>query len=166
MASKSKRAQMAPQRNLAKTFIYWAIAILVVKLVIIFNIQALPLNETWGKDFLVGGIWPGPDAENYLAGYINLIKDGVFSTNSILSYFPAGYPLIILFLSIFGKSWVLITLSILQSLIFSFAAYYFAVQLSRTRLQKFSYLVFILIIFNSVCDFKISFLISIFIIKY
>ena len=148
MASKSKRAQMAPQRNLAKTFIYWAIAILVVKLVIIFNIQALPLNETWGKDFLVGGIWPGSDAENYLAGYINLIKDGIFSTNSFLSYFPAGYPLIILFLSIFGKSWVLITLSILQSIIFSFAAYYFAVQLSRTRLKKFSYLVFMLIILN------------------
>ena len=148
MASKSKRARITPQRNLAKTFMYWAIAILVVKLVIIFNIQALPLNETWGKDFLVGGIWPGSDAENYLAGYINLIKDGIFSTESILSYFPAGYPLIILFLSIFGKSWVLITLSILQSLIFSFAAYYFAVQLSRTRLQKFSYLVFILIIFN------------------
>ena len=100
MASKSKREQMAPQRNLAKTFMYWAIAILVVKLVIIFNIQALPLNETWGKDFLVGGIWPGSDAENYLSGYINLIKDGIFSTESILSYFPAGYPLIILFLSI------------------------------------------------------------------
>ena len=148
MASKSKRAQMAPQRNLAKTFMYWAIAILAVKLIIIFNIQSLPLNETWGKDFLVGGIWPGSDAENYLAGYISLIKDGIFSTNSILSYFPAGYPLIILFLSIFGKSWVLITLSILQSIIFSFAAYYFASQLSRTKLKKFSYLVFILIIFN------------------
>jgi len=148
MASKSKRAQIAPQRNLAKTFMYWAIAILVVKLVIIFNIQALPLNETWGKDFLVGGIWPGSDAENYLAGYINLIKDGIFSKESILSYFPAGYPLIILFLSIFGKSWVLITLSILQSLIFSFATYFFAVQLSRTRIKKFSYLVFMLIILN------------------
>ena len=148
MASKSKRAQMAPQRNLAKTFMYWAIAILVGKLVIIFNIQALPLNETWGKDFLVGGIWPGSDAENYLAGYINLVKDGVFSNYGMLSYFPAGYPLIILFLSIFGKSWVLITLSILQSIIFSFAAYYFASQLSRTKLKKFSYLVFILIIFN------------------
>ena len=79
MASKSKRAQMAPQRNLAKTFMYWAIAILVVKLVIIFNIQALPLNETWGKDFLVGGIWPGSDAENYLAGYINLITNTVIA---------------------------------------------------------------------------------------
>jgi len=148
MASKSKRAQMAPQRNLAKTFMYWAIAVLVVKLAIIFNIQALPLNETWGKDFLVGGIWPGSDAENYLAGYIDLINDGIFSTGSTLSYFPAGYPLIILFLSIFGKSWVLVTLSILQSLVFSFAAYYFSVQLSRTRLKKFSYLVFILIILN------------------
>ena len=35
MASKSKRARMAPQRNLAKTFLYWAITIFVIKLIII-----------------------------------------------------------------------------------------------------------------------------------
>jgi len=148
MASKSKRAQITPQRNLTKTFLYWAILVFIIKLIIILNIKAVPFNDSWGKDFLFGGIWPGSDAENYLAGYINLIKDGIFSTNSALSYFPAGYPLIILFLSMFGKSWVLITLSILQSLIFSFAAYYFAVQLSQTRLKKYSYLAFILIILN------------------
>ena len=148
MASKSKRVQMAPQRNLAKTFMYWAILVFAIKLIIIFNINAVPFNDTWGKDFLFGGSWPGSDAENYLAGYINLLKDGVFSNNSMLSYFPAGYPLIILFLSMFGKGWVLITLSILQSFIFSYAAYYFASQLSRTKLNRYSYLVFILIILN------------------
>ena len=39
MASKSKRARMEPQRNLAKFFMYWAIVVFVVKLIIIFNIQ-------------------------------------------------------------------------------------------------------------------------------
>ena len=39
MASKSKRARMAPVRNLSKAFLYWAIAVFIVKLLIIFNIQ-------------------------------------------------------------------------------------------------------------------------------
>ena len=40
MASKSKRARMAPQRNLAKTFMYWATTVFVIKLIIIFSIAA------------------------------------------------------------------------------------------------------------------------------
>jgi len=147
MASKSKRARMAPQRNLARTFMYWAIAVFVVKLIIIFNIQG-GYSEISGRPFFIDRIWPGSDGENYLTGYDALSREGVFSKAGILSYFPAGYPLVILFLSIFGKSWVLTTLSIAQSAIFSFAAYFFTSQLTRTRLKKYSYLVFILIIFN------------------
>ena len=147
MASKSKRARMAPQRNLAKSFMYWAIIVFVVKLVIIFNIQG-GYGQISGQPFFIDGIWPGSDGENYLTGYDALSREGVFSKVGILNYWPAGYPLVILFLSLLGKSWVLTTLSIAQSAIFSFAAYLFASQLSRTRLKKFSYLVFLLIILN------------------
>jgi hypothetical protein len=81
-------------------------------------------------------------------GYNALLKDGVFSPESILNYWPAGYPLVILFLSILGKSWVLTTLSIVQSATFSYAAYFFTSQISKTRLKKFAFLAFLLIIFN------------------
>jgi len=81
-------------------------------------------------------------------GYNALLKDGVFSPESVLNYWPAGYPLLILFLSILGMSWVLTTLSIVQSLVFSYAVYFFAIQISRTRLKKFSYLVLLLILLN------------------
>jgi len=147
MASKSKRERMAPQRNLARTFMYWAVAVFAIKLIIIFNIQG-GYTEISGRPFFVDGIWPGSDGENYLTGYDALSKEGVFSKAGILNYFPAGYPLVILFLSILGKSWVLTTLSITQSAVFSFAAYFFASQLTRTRLKKYTYLVFILILFN------------------
>ena len=50
MASKSKRARSIKQRNLAKEFMYWAIAIFVIKLIIISNVQ--------------GGAWLGADGEN------------------------------------------------------------------------------------------------------
>ena len=147
MASKSKRARMAPQRNLAKTFMYWTIAVLVIKLIIIARIQ--PYNfKIRGTVFSLNGSWLGADGENYLTGYIGLLTDGVFSNEGILTYWPAGYPLVIFFLSLFGKSWVLTSLAVFQSAIFSYAVYLFASQLARTRLKKFVYLVFILIILN------------------
>jgi len=147
VASKSKRLRTLPQKNLANTFMNWAIALFVVKLIIIARIQAYNI-EISGKPFLVDGAWLGADGENYLTGFNSLVRDGVFSKEGILNYWPAGYPLVILFLSIFGKSWVLTLLAVFQSVIFSYAVHLFASQLARTRLKKFAYLVFILIIFN------------------
>ena len=147
MASKSKRARMAPVRNLNKTFLYWAIAVFVVKLLIIFNIQGGNI-EISGRPFFLDGVWLGADGENYLKGYEALSREGLFSKEGILNYWPAGYPLVILFLSMLGKSWVLTTLSIVQSLIFSCAVYFFVAELSKTRLKKFAYLALLLILFN------------------
>ena len=134
MASKSKRARTIKQRNLAKDFMYWAIAVFIIKLIIIGNVQ--------------GGAWLGADGENYLAGYDAMVKNGIFATETKLTYWPAGYPLFILLLSLIGKSFVLTTLSVVQSAIYSFAAYFFAAQLTKTRLKKFAYLAFFMILFN------------------
>ena len=147
MASKTKRARMAPARNLSKTLLYWAIAVFVIKLMIIFNIQGGNI-EISGRPLFLDGIWLGSDGENYLTGYEGLLGEGVFSKLGILNYFPAGYPLVIFLLSVLGKSWVLTTLSILQSAIFSFAVYFFALQLIKTRVTNYSYLVFVIIILN------------------
>ncbi len=134
MGSKSKRARNVKQRNLAKDFMYWAIAVFIVKLTIISNVQ--------------GGAWLGADGENYLKGFDGLVADGVFSKEGLLTYWPAGYPLFIFLLSIIGKSFVLTTLSVVQSAIYSYAAYFFAAQLAKTRLKKFAYLTFFMILFN------------------
>ena len=134
MASKSKRARSIKQRNLAKEFMYWAIAIFVIKLIIISNVQ--------------GGAWLGADGENYLTGYDAMLKDGIFSTETKLTYWPAGYPLFILFLSLIGKSFVLTTLAVVQSAVYSFSAYFFAAQLAKTRLKNFAYLAFFMILLN------------------
>ena len=147
MASKSKSARLAPQRDLKKTFMYWAVIVFLIKLEISSNIPAFNI-EINGKPFLLDGIWLGADGENYLKGYDALSSNGVFSTESILSYWPAGYPLIILLLSLFSKGWVLTTLAIIQSLFFSFSAYFLASQLFKTRLKKYSHLVIIFILFN------------------
>jgi len=147
MASKSKRARMAPERNLSKSFLYWVIAVFIIKLGIIFRIEGINAGSG-DRVYFVDGAWLGADGENYLMGYNALLRDGIFSPESILNYWPAGYPLLILFLSILGKSWVLTTLSIMQSLVFSYAVYFFAKELSKTRLKKFAYLTLLLILFN------------------
>jgi hypothetical protein len=147
MASKSKRARMTPERNLSKSFLYWAIAVFIIKLGIIFRIKGINAGSG-DRVYFVDGAWLGADGENYLIGYNALLRDGIFSTESILNYWPAGYPLLILFLSTLGKSWVLTTLSIVQSLIFSYAVYFFAKELSKTRLKKYAYLTLLLILFN------------------
>jgi hypothetical protein len=147
MASKSKRARLAPQRDLKKTFLYWSVIVFLIKVIISFNIPALNI-EVNGKPFSLDGIWLGADGENYLKGFDALVRDGIFSREGILNFWPAGYPLIILFLSVLGKSWVLTALAISQSLFFSFSVYYFAAQLYRTRLKNYSYLVLLLILLN------------------
>ena len=147
MASKSKRARMAPVRNLNKTFLYLAIAVFVIKFLIIFKIQGGNI-EISGRPFFIDGIWLGADGENYLKGYEALSREGVFSKEGILNYWPAGYPLVILFLSLLGKSGVLATLSIVQSLVFSYAVYFFAVEVSKTKLKKFAYPALLMILLN------------------
>jgi hypothetical protein len=134
MASKSKRARSVKQRNLAKDFMYWAIAVFVIKLIIISNVQ--------------GGIWAGADHEGYTTGFNAMLNEGIFSDQFELNYWPAGYPLFILFLSLFGKSFIFVTLSVVQSAIYSFAVFYFAKHLAQTRLNKFSYFTFLLILLN------------------
>jgi hypothetical protein len=138
---------MAPQRNFVKTFMYWAITVFVIKLIIIISIPASNF-DILAKPYNIDGAWLGADGENYIIGFEFLSRDGIFSKESILSFWPAGYPLVMLLLSLLGKSYVLTTLSIVQSIIFSFAAFICASQLARTRLKKYAYLVFILIILN------------------
>ena len=147
MAHEPKRVRITSIRNLSKTFLYWAIVVFVLKLLIIFNIESGSI-EISGRPFLLDGIWLGADGENYLKGYDALSRDGLFSKEEILNYWPAGYPLVILFLSLLGKSWLLTTLSVIQSLIFSYAVYFFATELSKTKLKKIAYLVLLMLLFN------------------
>jgi len=147
VASKSKRERLAPKKNPSKSFLYWAISVFALKLIVLFNIQDGNI-EISGRPLPLDSIWLGADGENYITGFDALNREGVFSEVGILNYWPAGYPLFLLFLSTFGKSWVFASLAIVQSAIFSWATYSFAKQLSRTRLKNFSYLIFLLILLN------------------
>lgn len=130
-------------------YLYIAILIFIIKVIIIFSINpkyALDIGD--GQGFVLRGILNGSDGESYLRGFLALKSEGILSRNSILSYFPAGYPILMWSLSIFGINLTMAALSIFQSALFSFAVYYFARQLSKTRLEKAVFLIFLAIILN------------------
>ena len=147
MSKRNKHRNTQTLSNLEQKLKYGSVAILIFKIAIISRISAFNSNVS-GEPFLIDGAWLGADGENYLTGYVSLLREGVFSKEGILNYWPAGYPLVIFFLTVFGKSWVLTTLSIFQTLIYAYAVYFFSTQLVRTRLRKYSFLVFLAISLN------------------
>ena len=60
---------------------------------------AIPLIALFIKFIIMGntqsGGWYGADGENYTMGVDGLLKDGFFSEEPKLSYWPAGYPLLL-----------------------------------------------------------------------
>jgi hypothetical protein len=147
MASKSKRARMAPERNLLRFFLFWAIGIFIIKLGIIFRMEGI--NVAHGdRVYFVDGAWLGADGENYISAYTALVKDGIFSPETLLHYWPAGYPIFLLALSFLGKSWLFTTLTILQSVVYSASVYYFTYQLSKTKIRNYSFLVLLFLLLN------------------
>jgi hypothetical protein len=147
MASKVKLAYKTSNKKILQSLFYWSCALFIIKMLISLNIGSsyFPVK---GDPFLLDNIWLGADGENYLTGYVALLGEGVFSKEGILNYWPAGYPLVIYFLTLFGKNWVLTSLSIFQAFIFSAAVYFFTSQLTRTRLRKYALFVFFIISLN------------------
>ena len=140
----TKQVKKLETKPIINKLLYWSIFVFILKLIVILNIMQVNFNLSDGRILQIDNIWLGADGENYLKGYEAMLKDGIFSSEPILNYWPAGYPILILLLSLLGKSWVLTTLSILQSVIFSYACFFFCKQLLNTRLRKIVFFIFIL----------------------
>jgi hypothetical protein len=117
-----------------KYLIAFPVIALMVKLIVIFNIQA--------------GGWAGADGENYLAGVDGLLNQGFFSTEEKLTYWPAGYPLLIWPLTAISLTKFLYMLSIAQSVFFAYATYFLTKSLSTTKLAFLAFTASLLISFN------------------
>jgi hypothetical protein len=137
MASKSKvarQAQSKVDKNFDKKLLAIPLVALLLKFITIGNIP--------------GHFWLGADGENYITGLEALIKDGIFSTEHLLSYWPAGYPLMIYVFSKLSVEQTLVITVVLQSIFYAFASGYFAKQISTTKLRKFTFPIAFLIAFN------------------
>lgn len=126
MASKTKRSlKLQTQANKKIDFYIYAIplAALFIKVIVMANTP--------------GHGWLGADGESYLSGVDGLIAQGYFSDKEILSYWPAGYPVLIWLLtkvSLVNIGWLI---SLTQSFFYAYSSYYFTKQLSQTKLRNF-----------------------------
>jgi hypothetical protein len=125
--SSADRKAHARRRNL----FYISLSFLLVKIIIIFSIK-------------FGG-WLGSDAEGYVAGAASMLKDGFFAKDRVLSFLPAGYPILIWILALITNTGSFIThatslmvISIFQSVFYFGACAFFVEKIRSTRLSKFA----------------------------
>jgi len=94
------------------------------------------------------GIWLGADGENYLTGLDGLVKDGFFSKEGLLSYWPAGYPLLMWPVAEIAQSKFFYLISAIQSIFFAYATYFFTNKMAKSSLKNFAFWTSIIIAFN------------------
>ena len=113
---------------------------------------AIPLVALFIKFIIMGNIqaggWYGADGENYTAGVDGLIKDGFFSEEPKLSYWPAGYPILLWPIAAISVSKFFYIASFIQSIFFAYSTYFFTNKLRTSSLKYLAFWVSILISFN------------------
>jgi len=130
MAEKNEKSDL----KLHKYLIVIPLIALLIKLITMTNIP-------------FGG-WYGADGENYTMGVDGLLKDGFFSEEPKLSYWPAGYPLLLWPFAALSLSKFLYIIGFLQSIFFAYSTYFFTNKLRTSSLKYLAFWVSILISFN------------------
>jgi len=139
MAKQIKNKKPVTQVNKAEIkinryLIAFPIIAFLIKLIVIFNVNA--------------GGWLGADGENYLKGVDGLLNQGFFSTEEKLTYWPAGYPLLIWPFTAISITKFLYMLSIIQSLFFAYSTYFLTKTISKTKVAYLAFTASFLISFN------------------
>ena len=137
MASKSKIARQRQVKQ-SKNVNFYIIAIPVLG----FLIKLITMINT------PNGGWLGADGENYFSGVDGLLADGYLSDKSILSYWPAGYPILLWGLAKISVTQIIWLISITQSIFYAYASYYFVKQLRDTKLRPYLFLIGIILAIN------------------
>jgi hypothetical protein len=106
----------------------------IIKMFVMVNVQA--------------GGWLGADGENYLTGVEGLLNQGFFSTEGKLTYWPAGYPLLVWPFAALSVTKFIYMLSVIQSLFFAYSTYFLTKSLTKTRLSYLAFAASFFISFN------------------
>jgi hypothetical protein len=131
--AKSAKKEISDSK-LHKYLIAIPLIALAIKFIIMGNIQ--------------GGAWYAADGENYLTGLNGLLADGFFSKEGVLSYWPAGYPLLMWLIAIVAQPIFFYLISAIQSIFFAYATYFFSNKLANSSLKNFALWTSIVITFN------------------
>ena len=131
--AKSTKKEISDSK-LHKYLIAIPLIALAIKFIVMANIEA--------------GGWYGADGENYTAGVDGLLKDGFYSDEPKLSYWPAGYPLLLWPIAAISTTKFFYIVSFLQSIFFAYSTYFFTNKLRTSSLKYLAFWVSMLITFN------------------
>ena len=98
----------------------------------------------------------GSDGENYFSGLEGLVKDGLFSDAVNLYYWPSGYPILMWPFAELSTTYFPFFVGVLQILFYSFATYYFAIQLQGSNFGKIFWPALLIITFNPMLGLNAS----------
>jgi hypothetical protein len=131
--AKSAKKEISDSK-LHKYLIAIPLIALVIKFITMANIQS--------------GAWYAADGENYITGLDGLLRDGFFSQQGLLSYWPAGYPLLMWPIAIIAQPIFFYLISAIQSIFFAYATYFFTNKIAKSSLKNFAFWTSIIISFN------------------
>ena len=135
MAKKNVKPRLQKQQKQSNfKFIFIPLFVLLIKVIVMANTK--------------NGGWLGADGENYLAGVDGLLKEGLFSKESKLLFWPAGYPIILALFAKISIANLLWITSIVQSIFHAYASYFFVEQIRKTKLAPLAFLTALLLGFN------------------
>ena len=160
MSKKPMTPQKRNSSSLRNQLFSISIIALVIKLAIISRIQGFDwygagsgnivtgLQGMLDKNYAPANVWYGADAENYLSSVLGLFRDGFFSTERNLHYWPAGYPTLIWLVGIVFQGSMLAMVAILQSILYCAACMFFLNEVRQTRLVNFAWPIAIALTIN------------------
>jgi hypothetical protein len=90
----------------------------------------------------------GSDGENYFSGLEGLVKVGLFSDAGNLHYWPSGYPILMWPFAELSTTYFPFFVGVLQILFYSFATYYFAINLQGSNFGKIFWPAVLIVTFN------------------
>jgi hypothetical protein len=122
--TKSAKKEISDSK-LHKYLIAIPLIALAIKFVTMGNIQA--------------GAWYGADGDNYITSLNGLLVDGFLSKEGLLSYWPAGYPLLMWPIALLSQSIFFYLISAIQSIFFAYATYFFTNKMAKSSLKKFAF---------------------------
>ncbi len=132
--TKSVATAIKTDRRIHRYLIAFPVLAFVIKMIVMINVQA--------------GGWLGADGENYLTGVDGLLNQGFFSTEEKLTYWPAGYPLLVWPFAAISLTKFVYMLSVVQSLFFAYSTYFLTKSISKTRLSYLAFTASLFISFN------------------
>ncbi len=122
MAKRARQKANFKDQKLKKGIFLVSCIILAAKLVLILTVKS--------------GGWLGADGESYLKGVDALIKSGLSSKESILVYWPAGYPILLWILSLVSASKLIYLITFFQTILYFATSAFFVERIRKTRLSK------------------------------